>query len=125
MPRSTFRYRYEMKLIGGLGALGERLFGDTSPGGFALLLDAQGSVCSVHPASAGRAFRDVEPAAGGGMVLFDAFDAPEYIAITWNGVDRVVFERLLGLTFTDDDWQSLRADDAPCAGFPTTHFVMM
>ncbi|MCA9636310.1 MAG: hypothetical protein KC420_09825 [Myxococcales bacterium] len=129
MPRSTFAYWFEMKVLGLAGALAERFAdqatGDDESQPWLFTFDDDGEPrCVPLPASGWRQVAERVKADGRAYLLHDPFDAPEYQWLEWGGLDRQHVERLLGEPLAAKDLTPLRDPDAGPIEFPRDHGVM-
>ena len=105
MPRSTFKYYFEMMVLGGMGKLSHQFSGSEGEQGFTVELDHSGHVKKWYSQLHYENFRDYFPSSDDGRklsyIFYDPFDAPEYTYIAWQNVSKPTMERLLDITFED------------------------
>ena len=129
MPRATTRFQFEWKVFSWADHLSEVLTGETRC--FLAILDERGSVCQLlfgidqshRDSQAWELLQRSNPC----WLFYHPFDAPEYIYIQWQNVQRSTMERLRGEPFVDSDLVSLSSSSqAPCERikFPISWSVM-
>src|SRR5260370_6646034 len=108
MPHTTHAYPFEAKVGGFAGELSQRFTTGASLRSFLLVLDQDGSVValSFEDGSPGWNDRVRELAASGVPHLFydPLDDGREYIWLGWQGIERLVMERLIGQRFEQADF---------------------
>lgn len=125
MPRSTYRYPFEEKVLGRAGRLSEQVGG--SDRAFLMVLDGDGAVRSLEFGPAVDDFRTAvgrEHHAGGAYLFYDPFDAPEWTYLAWRGVDRTTMERWVGAPFEVEDFLSRFDARGAAIDFPSDWSVM-
>ena len=101
MPRSTYNYRFEFAVF---DAAMHRC-GDTAG---VILLGPRGEVLDILRDGANTsAVREQLKAQGLSFVVYDPFDAPEYIWVDWHRVSRASMEGFVGAAFTDADFEPM------------------
>ena len=129
MPRATARFQFEWKVFSWAGHLSEVLTGEDRC--FLAILDSRGAVCqllfgadqSQYDSQTWEPLQRSNPC----WLFYHPFDAPEYIYMQWQNVQRSTMERLRGESFVDADLVS-KPLSSQAAGerieFPTSWGVM-
>ena len=117
MPRSTYSFAFEMKILMGLGSLfdGERVVSiRTLEGDW---LHHKESALEIREAWREELYKRDTP-----HVFYDPFDAPEYTYISWHRITKQEMEGLIGQKFLPRDFYG--KGDQKREEFPLSWSVM-
>jgi hypothetical protein len=124
MPHSTFEFPFEGKVLRWASTMSEQLT-RSRHGGFLLVLNAAGVAQALHCEADGPNWRTMQQhvqAAGEPHLFYDPFEGPEYTWISWRGIPCPLMERLLGASFTPEDFVSVKTKAR--TEYPADHGVM-
>ena len=133
MPRTTYAYPFEWKVLNFAGDQSSRLTARENPQGFLMQFDEPGSVNRMEFGCPDEGWHVLKQACidtGSAFLLFDPFDAPEYTWLEWQGIQRATMERLLGEAFEAPDFKKADVstpaapDLKPAGAFPDSWSVM-
>jgi hypothetical protein len=130
MPRSTVKYRFELKMLGWAVHLSEVMSGENRC--FLMVIDPGGAVRELLLGE-DEYYYDTEVwvkhmESRCCWLFYHPFDSPEYMYMQWKGIERSTVERLMGLQFEETDFYqgflAASANESERVEFPTSWSVM-
>ena len=129
MPRATARFQFEWTIFSWAAHLSEVLTGENRC--FLAILDSRGAVrqllFGINESQYDLQTWEALQRSNSCWLFYHPFDAPEYIYLQWQNVQRSTMERLIGGCFTDTDLVSMSlSSQAASEGieFPASWGVM-
>lgn len=106
MPHSTAKFHFELKVLGWASHFSRTMTGENR--GFLITLDSGGAVHRIFFGTGPRHFdltlKESLTKSNHCWIFYHPFDAPEYIWIEWQNVQRNVIERLIGTHLNETDF---------------------
>lgn len=127
MPKSNVSYPFESKMLHAFEQLSHKEFGSLDKiSTFVIELDEQAEVLNSYNNREHTEFNfyaDWQVAdVFHSYIFFDEIDSGEYLFIKWQNLSRENAEKLLNISFTDDDFISFKNGEEII--FPESHNVM-
>lgn len=122
MPRSTVKYIFEFKVLGGASAFSSRVTGENTA--FLILFDYNWTVQRILFGNVADESRSGLTDSNSKFFLYDPFDAPEYTFIEWKNLNREILERIMDYPFSEEDLNTISVDAPRLHKFPNTWTVM-
>jgi hypothetical protein len=126
MPRSTFAFGFEWKVLEVAGRLAEQQGSSEESSNphdpWLFVADDEGAFHVVPLERDWHELKDRTLASRRPCLFLHPFDAPEYTWLQWSHIDRGMMEALMGNSFEERDFVSMRNQE--CRSFPESWSVI-